>query len=81
MRCTDNAVWSDVVDIYDAIAGNWSTAALSVARPLLAAISLPDLGVAIFAGGGSTLCGAFFLHACCLVSSFVTRMQKECWIS
>ncbi len=36
--------------------GTWSTAALSVARYQLAATSLPNLGVAIFAGGrgGST---------------------------
>jgi hypothetical protein len=31
--------------------GTWSTAALSVARGGLAATSLPNLGVAIFAGG------------------------------
>ncbi len=35
--------------------GTWSTAALSVARSGLAATSLPNLGVAIFAGGWSTL--------------------------
>jgi hypothetical protein len=34
--------------------GTWSTAALSVARYYLAATSLPNLGVAIFAGGYST---------------------------
>jgi hypothetical protein len=33
--------------------GSWSTAALSAARTYLAATSLPNLGVAIFAGGGS----------------------------
>ena len=31
--------------------GTWSTAALSAARGYLAATSLPNLGVAIFAGG------------------------------
>jgi hypothetical protein len=36
--------------------GTWSTAALSVARQYLAATSLPNVGVAIFAGGSSTFC-------------------------
>jgi hypothetical protein len=36
--------------------GTWSTAALSAARVYLAATSLPNLGVAIFAGGWSTCC-------------------------
>jgi hypothetical protein len=36
--------------------GTWSTAALSAARGNLAATSLPNLGVAIFAGGWSTCC-------------------------
>jgi hypothetical protein len=47
---------SNVVDIFDATTGNWSTAVLSVARYLLAATSLPNQGLAIFAGGSSTLC-------------------------
>ncbi len=42
---------SDVVDILNGIAGTWSTAVLSVARSELAATSLPNVGVAIFAGG------------------------------
>ena len=42
---------SNVVDIFDATAGTWSTAALSVARYYLAATSLPSQGLAIFAGG------------------------------
>jgi hypothetical protein len=41
----------NTVDIFDAISGRWSTAALSVARYYLAATSLPDQGLAIFAGG------------------------------
>jgi hypothetical protein len=36
--------------------GAWSTAALSQARGHLAATSLPNAGVAIFAGGDSTCC-------------------------
>ncbi len=45
---------SNVVDIFDATAGTWSTAALSVARFALAATSLPSAGLAFFAGGGGT---------------------------
>ena len=47
---------SNAVDIFDVVSGAWSTAALSVARWNLAATSLPNLGVAIFAGGQSTCC-------------------------
>jgi hypothetical protein len=43
--------YSMTVDIFNAKAGGWSTAALSVARSDLAATSLPDRGLAIFAGG------------------------------
>ncbi len=42
--------YSNVVDIFDAISGRWSTAALSVGRSSLAATSLPSQGLAIFAG-------------------------------
>ncbi len=42
---------SNVVDIFDGSSGRWSTAALSVARDSLAATSLPNQGLAIFAGG------------------------------
>ena len=51
---------SNVVDIFNVRAGTWSTAALSQARQNLAATSLPDAGVAIFAGGGSTSCDGLF---------------------
>jgi hypothetical protein len=47
---------SDVVDIFNATSGDWSTAKLSVARAYPAAASLPDHGLAIFAGGWSALC-------------------------
>ena len=43
---------SDAVDIFNATSGRWTTAALSVARADLAATSLPNQGLAIFAGGG-----------------------------
>ena len=51
---------SNVVDIFDGSSGRWSTAALSAARGYLAATSLPDAGVAIFAGGYSTSCDGLF---------------------
>ena len=50
---------SSVVDIFNVTAGTWSTAALSQARQYLAATSLPDAGVAIFAGGECTSCDVF----------------------
>ena len=53
--CAGN-VDSKVVDIFNAITGNWSTAVLSEARYYLAATSLPNQGLAIFAGGYSTSC-------------------------
>jgi hypothetical protein len=58
-----NGYTSNAVDIFNMISGAWSTAALSVARYKLAATSLPDAGVAIFAGGEGTLCDVFLrLH-------------------
>ncbi len=41
----------NTVDIFNAASGIWTTAALSVARAWLAATSLPNDGLAIFAGG------------------------------
>jgi hypothetical protein len=52
--------FSNVVDIFDATAGTWSTAALSVARVGLAATSLPSAGLAFFAGGSGTCLLCFF---------------------
>ncbi len=51
-------VVSSVVDIFNAIAATWTTAALSVSRGFLSATSLPNVGVALFAGGaqGGTQC-------------------------
>ena len=49
--------YSKVVDIFHLAAGTWTTAALSEARTFLAATSLPNAGLAIFAGGESTLSG------------------------
>ena len=59
---------SNAVDIFNVASGAWSTAALSVARCYLAATSLPNFGVVIFAGGYSTLCHVDFrIFACCVV--------------
>jgi hypothetical protein len=59
---------SNVVDIFNVTSGAWSTAALSVARYFLAATSLPNLGVVIFAGGGRTCSHVdFLIFACCVV--------------
>ena len=52
MRCADsNNISFNTVDIFNATSGVWTTAALSVARQQLAATSLPNEGLAIFAGG------------------------------
>jgi hypothetical protein len=47
------SILSAAVDIFNTTTGQWSTAVLSVARAYLAATSLPDFGIAIFAGGGN----------------------------
>ena len=61
-------VASNAVDIFNVTSGAWSTAALSVARWSLAATSLPNVGVAIFAGGVGTCCHVYFrIFACCVV--------------
>jgi hypothetical protein len=52
--------YSSVVDIFNVTSRTWSTAALSQARSLLAATSLPEAGVAIFAGGKCTSCDGLF---------------------
>jgi hypothetical protein len=57
MRFADGSSASNTVDIFDAISGSWSTAQLSVARYVLAATSLPNQGLAIFAGGSG-------IHVC-----------------
>jgi hypothetical protein len=57
MLCLDvNNAAVNTVDIFNATNGTWSTAALSVARQFLAATSLPNHGLAIFAGGCGSYC-------------------------
>ena len=58
--------YSNVVDIFNVTSGAWSTAALSVARTDLAATSLPNHGVAIFAGGMGTCWHVDFSYLCVL---------------
>jgi hypothetical protein len=67
-RCTGvGIIQSNVVDIFDVRSGAWTTAALSVARSGLAATSLPNDGVAIFAGGQSVSCDySLSMDAFCL---------------
>ena len=65
MPCAAGSDLFNSVDIYNVTSGAWSTAALSVARCCLAATSLPNHGVAIFAGGGGMCCHldfSFFLR-------------------
>jgi hypothetical protein len=63
MLCAAGGDYSNVVDIFNVASGAWSTAALSQARYDLAATSLPNAGVAVFAGGLGTLCDVFLrLH-------------------
>ena len=50
MRCVGN-VDINVVDIFDGSSGRWSTAVLSFGGSNLAATSLPNQGLAMFAGG------------------------------
>ncbi len=60
--------YSNAVDIFNVTSGAWSTAALSVARTALAATSLPNVGVAIFAGGLGTCSHVYFrIFASCVV--------------
>jgi hypothetical protein len=69
MPCAAGSSYSSAVDIFNVTSGAWSTAALSVGRSDLAATSLPNLGVAIFAGGSSGTCChvCFRIFACCVV--------------
>jgi hypothetical protein len=75
MHCAgdfDGSLTFNVVDIFNVVSGLWSTAVLSVARAYLAATSLPNHGVAIFAGGQCTCCHVYFrTFACCVARVWV----------
>ncbi len=60
MTCAGGVVYLNTVDIFNATAGTWSTAALSTARGYLAATSLPSAGLAFFAGNAGNA-GTCFL--------------------
>jgi hypothetical protein len=67
MAFVDNGDSFNAVDIFNVTSGAWSTANLSVARSALAATSLPNVGVAIFAGGQGTCFDVYFrIFACCV---------------
>jgi len=51
MPCTGPSAVLNTVDIFNATSGIWTTAVLSVARYYVAATSLPNDGLAMFAGG------------------------------
>jgi hypothetical protein len=55
IRCPGGSGYSNVIDIFDVKTAAWTTAALSVARAKFAATSLPNEGIAMFAGGTSAL--------------------------
>ena len=65
MHCAVEGGYSNATSIYDATSGLWTeTAVLSVARADLAATSLPDQGLAMFAGGQSGTHVVLFLSFC-----------------
>jgi hypothetical protein len=49
-----------IVDIFNASSGRWSTATLNGARMSLTATSLPNEGLAMFAGGWTGLRVVFY---------------------
>ncbi len=63
LLCAGTGGYSKTVDIFNATTGVWSTANLSEARWNLVATSLPNQGLAIFAGGVSTSCD-FYCDDC-----------------
>jgi hypothetical protein len=55
--CAVHTWYSPAVDIFNVTSGTWSTAELSMKNDglaYLAAASFPNLGIAIFAGGGKS---------------------------
>jgi len=73
---------SNAVDIFNASSGRWSTAVLSAARMYLAATSLPNQGLAIFAGGysgtGLLLYSTFDVVGCCVWLG--GKGRGMCWL-
>ena len=80
IRCAGSTgAASNAVDIFDATSGTWSTAALSVARDFLAATSLPNAGLAIFAGGTSAYVSIFVNTGFAVWTSVHWSRQKSCY--
>jgi hypothetical protein len=71
---TGDNIFTKVVNIFNATAGSWSTASLSEARSELAATSLPNHGLAIFAGGFRMLCVGDFCSAALSLVCCATRV-------
>jgi hypothetical protein len=71
----DPATVYNNVDIYNATSGEWSKWTLSIARQQLAAASLPDLGLAFFAGGRDASSG-ITLFLCKFHVPFSTRALR-----
>ena len=78
MQCAGAGVYSNAVDIFDATSGRWTTAALSVARGYYAATSLPEQGLAIFAGGGTGL--RFCFELLILGDCVMWESGGVCWV-
>ena len=76
MPCAAGYNVSSVVDIFIVALGVWSTAALSQARYGLAAASLPNAGVVIFAGGYCTSC--YLCVGCCRMGMSVRGVHE--WV-
>jgi hypothetical protein len=76
MLCAVSGDISNVVDIFNVTAGTWSTAALSQARSYLAATSLPNARVAIFAGGQITGTCCCVCLSCCRMGLGVRGMHE-----
>jgi hypothetical protein len=54
MQGADGNIFSSAIDIFNASSGLWSTAVLSAPRKCIVATSLPNQGLAIFAGGDTS---------------------------
>jgi hypothetical protein len=79
--CAGNPVVpSQSADIFNAITGNWSTAVLSEARLTLVATSLPNQGLAIFAGGQSKSCYCDDCRKACGVELGGMHAWEECGV-
>ncbi len=75
MRCAGTLdIALQTVDIFNATSGFWTNANLSVARTSLAATSLPNEGLAIFAGGA----GAPYVLMSVIAKGWCVGRGREC---